>query len=591
MQEKIEPVHPLYTKILKNGVEISVNIKITESEPGQFYLSILEDEQSIGTAIFHLERGETLYIDKMSNLDQTRYKHVGTALHEILFKKSCELGLGGHVEFDAAWNSHMFHYINGFRALPSYRFIKGASWNTVPFKRALEELIELGLPDSCADHDKLKQIEKSLLETFEEEDLEDYEDIKKDYAEKAKIDVEKVTFSQLMFNVFFKYDYENGLLQKLLAKKKPGQNIDTSELTSLIMYLPNQSILAKKRMYGILPPEQVDATTSEKIEPELGKVIPENNSAIPEQLLVQNKIAPVNEIAIQFIPEHHDDILEQSLVENKTLTVNKIATQEASIAFEENVVTTAKIDEASNEKEVLENSTSNGEKECEKSVPTVKKSPVSNYFSGKDYNKCLRLIVELSSRLYPFILGKLECSGEETMAVKHFMEALTFKRLISEKERKLLLNGKSFELINQYLQENERMIEDCLASPVKSVSDLVDAINQSINSVDFFIDILQNIKQNLPRENKSFWNFLAPPQLADQQKALDHLVLLLKGDSNEPLSEKEKSILSKTNLGSSIKTFLNDFGKYLARDLGYQDTVISLATLNERLAASNLKCA
>ncbi len=55
-----------------------------------------------------------IYIETVKNTSSV--KHVGTALEEYAFRLSIQAGFHGRVELSAAWNSHCFHYKNGFRS-------------------------------------------------------------------------------------------------------------------------------------------------------------------------------------------------------------------------------------------------------------------------------------------------------------------------------------------------------------------------------------------------------------------------------------------------------------------------------------------
>ena len=52
-----------------------------------------------------------VYVDLM----ESSYSGAGTKLHQAAVLRSQELGYGGRVALDAAWNSHSFHYSSGFR--------------------------------------------------------------------------------------------------------------------------------------------------------------------------------------------------------------------------------------------------------------------------------------------------------------------------------------------------------------------------------------------------------------------------------------------------------------------------------------------
>lgn len=58
---------------------------------------------------------DRVYIDMMENT--SGYKGVGNRLHQLAVERSMELGFSGRVQIEASWNSHGFHYKNGFRAL------------------------------------------------------------------------------------------------------------------------------------------------------------------------------------------------------------------------------------------------------------------------------------------------------------------------------------------------------------------------------------------------------------------------------------------------------------------------------------------
>ncbi len=55
-----------------------------------------------------------LFIEHMHNYSDVQ--HIGTAQHEIAFRMSLLLGAEGRVALDASYNSHTFHYINGFKS-------------------------------------------------------------------------------------------------------------------------------------------------------------------------------------------------------------------------------------------------------------------------------------------------------------------------------------------------------------------------------------------------------------------------------------------------------------------------------------------
>lgn len=264
--KRIESNYPLVTKLLKNDVNIKIDIHVENLEPRRYHASIWDGEMSIGYVIYNMNNEEKLYIEYMENTIPYQYSHVGTALHEFTFRESCALGRGGHIEHMAAWNSHLFHYRFGFRAQPTYHFMHGEAWNKSAMNDALNALIELGCPKSCTNFEAISKIEKTLFDSMDEYEKEDYTEAKEEYAEKLKTTVEKVSFADLMFHYFFEYDFINNKLKKLSSKTKPGEKVDTQSMTTVFMYLTDEIILAKKKIYGI----DISVLESENPSPALG---------------------------------------------------------------------------------------------------------------------------------------------------------------------------------------------------------------------------------------------------------------------------------------------------------------------------------
>jgi hypothetical protein len=67
----------------------------------------------------YLKNG-ALYVLCIENDKRDNYEGVGKILHQSMFEKSKEMGLGGRVALKAAYGSHCFHAKCGFVATPAY---------------------------------------------------------------------------------------------------------------------------------------------------------------------------------------------------------------------------------------------------------------------------------------------------------------------------------------------------------------------------------------------------------------------------------------------------------------------------------------
>lgn len=75
-----------------------------------------EPDTILGNIRFRKDSIPSITITEMNNRFPETYKHIGTALHETAFR-----AYAGQfrIELEAAWSSHYFHYLSGFRAYSS----------------------------------------------------------------------------------------------------------------------------------------------------------------------------------------------------------------------------------------------------------------------------------------------------------------------------------------------------------------------------------------------------------------------------------------------------------------------------------------
>lgn len=89
----------------------SDDFTVEQLSSGYYKIKIAGNEECYATFCF-TEGG--IYINLMGN--SANIYHGGSALHEYLFRLSCQYSnMGGKVYLDASWGSILFHYMNGFR--------------------------------------------------------------------------------------------------------------------------------------------------------------------------------------------------------------------------------------------------------------------------------------------------------------------------------------------------------------------------------------------------------------------------------------------------------------------------------------------
>jgi len=111
--------HETY-KIFVDGQEVgSAKIKLLETVADFESEGIIKSSPKAvyGTGKDLPKFQSKVYVDLMEAHGNGAYHGIGTKLHQIAIERSNELGFGGRVELDAAWNSHGFHYNTGFRPM------------------------------------------------------------------------------------------------------------------------------------------------------------------------------------------------------------------------------------------------------------------------------------------------------------------------------------------------------------------------------------------------------------------------------------------------------------------------------------------
>ena len=113
----------LNTKIMFNGKETVVYV-IDNNQPNNdgFYFARLytEHDKPMGHATYSIEE-DSLFISMEANDCPQIARHIGIALDEHLFHQSLRLGKGGKVNKLASFDSHYFHWLQGFRVHQSQK--------------------------------------------------------------------------------------------------------------------------------------------------------------------------------------------------------------------------------------------------------------------------------------------------------------------------------------------------------------------------------------------------------------------------------------------------------------------------------------
>ncbi len=149
-QIKPNSLTPLQNDVFFKGIPHKLeDVELTDKQTGEKVKAVLVEEYS-GEDIYHeillnnyivgfasakiirpkktcirtlperyLKNG-VLYIRRMDNFKQGKYKDVGRILHKSMFEKSKKLGFNGRVALSAAPNSHCFHTKCGFVPTPAY---------------------------------------------------------------------------------------------------------------------------------------------------------------------------------------------------------------------------------------------------------------------------------------------------------------------------------------------------------------------------------------------------------------------------------------------------------------------------------------
>lgn len=237
---------PLTTKVLSEGQEKEIVLtkhKLWGTEKGEGHeASLYVDQKLVGYMKYSLAP-DHLFISWMEN--KSCFKHVGTALHEFAFRESIKQGKHGHVELDASYSSHIFHYLNGFRP-------KSEQEKTFAFGLVGKELEKLCLA-------YLNETEPSKKQALQHE-IENHAFYKRVLPQAEQIatqslalpEARPLSFDEIVREGIFTYDtFMSEKLKNLLQSGHDNKNIDTSGYGSYIMYLPEEEISRKKSLYQL----------------------------------------------------------------------------------------------------------------------------------------------------------------------------------------------------------------------------------------------------------------------------------------------------------------------------------------------------
>lgn len=84
----------------------------------ELYVKNDSDFEKIGDCSFEIQEN-SIYIEFMENTSiNKKYKYVGTAIHEIVFRQSIIENLNGKVTLDSLPSATIFHFNSGFRVIP-----------------------------------------------------------------------------------------------------------------------------------------------------------------------------------------------------------------------------------------------------------------------------------------------------------------------------------------------------------------------------------------------------------------------------------------------------------------------------------------
>ncbi|MFV0821675.1 hypothetical protein, partial [Legionella micdadei] len=158
-------------------------------------------------------------------------------------------------------------------------------------------------------------------------------------------------------------------------------------------------------------------------------------------------------------------------------------------------------------------------------------------------------------------------------ASTHFIEGLlNSNRFISDKDRAALNNGRLFDRIDEFLEENKVELKRALHCnwELDSVDELIDFLNCR-NPVNTLVWILEQYSIERNRGDEIYgWSLFARYQYTRKDKldAAQHLISLLKGES-EKVSEKDLGALKQGSLGRLIQSYIDKYGFALEESLGF----------------------
>jgi hypothetical protein len=233
----------LKTKVITpENSQLDVEFEIIKETGGTLVAIVKHHEKRLGYANFSIVTNilgdEHLFVI-LRESESKSHKGVGSALGEGLFRYSMMMGFDGRLKNSASWSSHIFHYKWGMRPTRCIQY----SWGGV--SEDLDALFDKfwGTDDPQEKAEITKKIKQHKAYRRQEELLLEERALTEisldEVAESVKIDLA--------------IRHEQKIIKRIALEKQTGKRQESDDLGSITMYLPNDKIEEKKKLYEITP--------------------------------------------------------------------------------------------------------------------------------------------------------------------------------------------------------------------------------------------------------------------------------------------------------------------------------------------------